>query len=253
MTENIKGKPLVVSQDYSKFAGVGLEGAPPPPLPMLKIIHATMKGVGVNGDVLENAHPGELYLTDPPLLFTTTKIIPCNLLRVWLEWETREPKQSPPVAAYSMRPVDAKWIPGEGLRAKNGHYLFEDRCFYVLVADAETKFHRAALHMNKTNIAVSNDWLRVLQQKVKHPSQNKPITPPIFARQFTFGTEKQANESFSWWGWKLLDAGEFIHPTSPVFDDARQFYSDSKELMQQMSIIDPSAYAKGVADDDIPF
>lgn len=239
--------------EYGEDSGLGLELAPPPPIPRLKIVQGGEKEIGVKGSAYEKAEAGQILDTGTKRLYESIQVIPCFVNRVWLEWESSDPKNVPPINTYLERPTHAKWIEGEGLKTRDGTYIVETRSFYVLTIEKTILGEPCILDMNKTAIKISTLWLQDMYSSEIAEDGESHIKVPIFARQYVISTARLNNDVHSWHAWNIKMIPGLIDPKGRTYAECRDFYNLAKAHAMQIRSMGNSGFSDVVVEDDIPF
>lgn len=253
MAKNQETENLPQVYDYGDDAGVGLEHAPPPPLPQLKIVQGRESEFKKPGSQLEHASEGQLLHTGTGGLYEAIQVQVCYVNRLWLAWEGKQPTSAPPKATFTERPTDARWSPEGGLYLPNGDYVVENRTFYLLAHTGAGSWEPCVLHMNKTAIKESSEWLRHLYDAPRHPETGQRKRPPAWARTYVLTTRLERNEMGTWYAFRVMPGEGYLPPDGLMYREASEFYKIAAQHAEQQRAMGAKGAADIVVEDDVPF
>ncbi len=224
--------------DYSAYAGVGLQDAPMGSLPALSIVSGNEVDYKAKRGAYKDAKLGEIFHTGTLDLLPEWRVIPCYVSRCWQRWATKDPTNAAPIASYSTRPKEARWVDRIGL-CLGENFIVEDRAFFLLahspVLDAWVP---AVAHFHRTAIKESSSWLKMLQAPVRLSQDQPPVQLPAMSRIFHLGSNPQEVKGKSWHIWRVSEPKAWVDPKGTTFAAALKLADGAASFMQGI-ITDP--------------
>ena len=235
--------PAVLTDDYSKFEGRGMEGVDRDSfaIPFIIILQS-------GSPQLKKADPAYIEDAEEGFIFNTVTqevldgdsgimVVPCAFQRRYLQWADRE-YGAAGAAGFrgehlpTSKVVAEAWTDEDGRlrvddeRNKQGKpiadLLVDTRTHYVIIAAESGVYAPAVLAMASTQVKKSKGWMSRIDA-IKYVTKDGALrTPPSFAHMYRMTTVPESNDQGSWYGWKVGDA-EKIETDSPLFAAAEAF------------------------------
>jgi hypothetical protein len=246
---NTSTLPADLMADLTADVGLGVSFKPEDQLlPLIYVLQSNSPSTQERDPAyIQGAKPGHFWLRGAlnPIRdgLTGIEVIPCEMVRSWIEWL---PKRQGFVARHDAPPedmVDRKMRDEDGrertiwVRSGSGNTIQDTREFYLL-CDGEPY----VLPCTGTKHTFARKW-QSLFHKFKHPQTKQVLS--AFARKYRLTTEPAQNAVGKWFALKYQDLG-FV--TKAEYDEAKAFFNAVKRGEKQAEA--PKADGE---DENVPF
>jgi len=209
-TPAVKEKTAVSADviDFSSDAGRGMEGADKDSfaLPFLTIL----QGLSPQMETVEGAKIGLYINTITNKMSASVDVIPVAFQRRYLAWAPRADGGGFKGVHEVIEVESANYKRDENnqLIDNDGNILKDTRIHYVLVVDEDGGFTPAIISMSSTQVKKSKRWLSLMQNVQLKDANGKSFNPPSFSHVYTLTSQKESNDSGTWYGFAVGIKGQ---------------------------------------------
>lgn len=238
--------------DYSKHAGKGMEGAPPPPTPFLKILHPMMIEKVDKNSPLKKAESGSIFNSATETVYRIPWFVPAFYMRRFNEFAGDGRKDMEYRGTYQSMPHGCRFIDGQGHFTLDGTWIKESRMFYGHVLPESGDPQQVCLSLSSTSLKVSTQIFRRLRRSIELNRDGSRFDPPIYSQAFYLRADKKEKGENLWWAWAIEDAVQYVGTGTHLWNKSVEF---SEFIRDNLYIPFKSAgdALPPPSDDDIPF
>ena len=95
----------------------------------------------------------------------------------------------------------------------NGNIL-ETTAYHSVLYLAEGNWIKGIISMQSTQLKKSRAWLTKMSSIKLSNADGAPYTPPMFSHKYALSAVSEANRHGSWFGWKVVPAGQVDDPNA---------------------------------------
>jgi hypothetical protein len=175
---------------------------------------------GAKAGMIYNTLTGELYDGKGAGIH----VIPCGYLKQYTEWTPRDEGGGfLGHHAEGSSVVKNSTVDDKGKRWTAGHKTnLVDTAYYFLLVRVGDAWSQAMLSMSSTQLKASRKWNSLMSGIVLKNRDGKTFKPPMFSHVYLMKTIAQENDSGSWYGWEITNAG--IVADAEAYGVAREFH-----------------------------
>lgn len=208
VTKKPAGLPMSMDKELAADAGAGFEEASRDAfaIPFLTILQdLSPQTKSKMPGYIPGAKPGQFFQTVSQKRYDKIQIIPCHFSQVFIEWIPRD-KGGGFVAALPPNSPRIQEATREGSKMllPNGNELMDTRQHFVLLVESDGTSEGVLIALKSTGLKISRRWMSQMKSAVITVG-DRIIAPPMFAFQYTFGSEEEGNDQGQWHQWSILD------------------------------------------------